>query len=82
MISRGINLTEKSNSDHLWAKDWPVVNKHTFTGKTKKEEFLVCTLRNRHHVGVPLTKDLSLPYIVRDTNMAAISLSFHSLRNE
>jgi hypothetical protein len=35
--------------------------------------------RHRRHVGVPRTKDFS---IVRDTTMAAMSLSFYSLRNE
>jgi hypothetical protein len=44
--------------------------------------FLVCTWRHRRHVGVPLTKYFSLAYIVRYSNMAAISLSFYSLRNE
>jgi hypothetical protein len=36
----------------------------------------------RRHVGVPWTKDFSLASIVRDANMAAMSLSFYSLRNE
>jgi hypothetical protein len=44
--------------------------------------FLVCTWHHRRHVGVHLTKDFSLTSIVRYTNMATISLSFYSLRNE
>jgi hypothetical protein len=44
--------------------------------------FLVCTWRHGRHVGVALTKKFSLASIVRYTNMAAMSLSFYSLRNE
>jgi hypothetical protein len=46
------------------------------------KQFLVFAWRHRRHVGVPWTKDFSLASIVRNTNMAAMSLTFYSLRNE
>jgi hypothetical protein len=46
------------------------------------ECLMVFTWRHRRHVGVPWTKDFLLASIVRDTNMAAMSLSFYSFRNE
>jgi hypothetical protein len=51
-------------------------------GMSENALFLVFTWRHRRHVGVPWTKDFSLASMVRDPNMAAMSLSFYSLRNE